>query len=278
MHPLFQTMVLTVLVPAASAALLMLGAVLAPPGHGRNAMAALGLAFGWCAGVWWAVRVPHWPPAQAADWQFYVVVVAAALVLAAPLWRGRWRWRWLAAFAFGIVFFAVLLQRVLAGWWPGLGAWIWPAGLAGLAVANAAAVERVGHSVQAAWTLFGLTAFAVAVSVALALGGSAALGHMAGIMAAAGGAMWLVSWVFRRQVGFAAVAFVAALILGGLLAQGVLIAGLKPGAALLLAAGWPMAAAGAWVCRHGSGRVRATAVLGLLLLPAAISLWLLGPS
>jgi hypothetical protein len=276
MHPLIQTMVLTVLLPAVAGGAFMLAAALVPPGRWRNTMAALGLAAGWGLGVWWTVRVPHWPPGQAADWQFYAVVAAAVLALITPAWRTPFRWQWLAGFVFYALFFALLLQRVLAGLWPEQGVWIWPAGLAALALLNATAVERVGHSVQAAWTLFGLTAFSVVVSAGLTLAGSMALGHAAGILASAAGAMWVVAWVWRRQFSLGAVAFVATLIVGGLLAQGVLLAGLKPAVALLWSAGWPAAAAVAWLLRHRSGVVRGAVVSLLLLGPAVAVLVLLG--
>jgi hypothetical protein len=275
MHPLIQTMVLTVLLPAVVGGAFMLAAALVSPGRWRNAMAALGLAAGWGLGVWWTVRVPHWPPGQAADWQFCAVAAAAMLALITPVWRTPFRWQWLAGFAFYALFFALLLQRILAGLWPGPGAWIWPAGLAALALLNAAAVERVGHSVQAAWTFFGLTAFSVVLSAGLMLAGSAALGHTAGIMAAACGAMWLVAWALRRQLGMGQAGFVVVVIAGGLLAQGVHLAGLKPVAALLFAVGWPAAALAAWVLRHGSGKVRAVVVILLLLAPSAAGLALL---
>ena len=276
MHPLIQTMVLTVLLPAVFGGAFMLAAALVPPGRWRNAMAALGLAAGWGLGVWWTVRVPHWPPGQAADWQFYAVVTAAVLALITPAWRIPFRWQWLAGFVFYALFFILLLQRVLAGLWPGSGAWIWPAGLAALALLNAAAVERVGRSVQAAWTLFGLTAFSLVVSAGLTLAGSVALGHTAGILAATAGAMWVVAWVWRRQFSLGAVAFVATLIVGGLLAQGVLLAELNPAVALLWSASWPAAAVVAWLMRHRSGVVRGAVVSFLLLMPAVAALALLG--
>jgi hypothetical protein len=261
MHPLLQTILLTVLVPAMVAGCFALAASWLPPGRWRNGMVAAGLAAAWCAGSWLAVRVPRWPAMQAADWQFYAVAVAGAVASLTPVWGARRTWRWLAGFAFFLLFFMLLLQRVLAGLWPGPGAFVWPAGLAALALVNTGAASRVGHSVQAAWTFFALLVFSVLTSALLALSGAASLAHGAGLMALACGGIWLVSWALRRQMDLGPGAFVAVVILGGLLVQGLFLSGLKGQAALVVGLVWPAAAGLAWLLRHRTGAFRATLIV-----------------
>lgn len=270
MHPLLQTMVLTVLVPAVIAGVVLLLAAWVPPGRERNALVGLGLAGAWCVGVWVTVRSPLWPPGQAADWQFYGVVAAGLLAGVTLLWRWPWRWQWLAGGVFLVGFFALLLQRILSGLWPGPGAWAWPLGLGVLALLNAASISRVGHSVQGAWTFVALTGFSVLLSAGLALGGSAALGHAAGILAAACGAMWLVAWAFRRQIGFGPVALVFVVAAGGLLSQGILLAACRPMIGLVLAFSWPLAAVAASALRHGAGVVRAGVIFACVVGPGLV--------
>lgn len=268
MHPLLQTMLLTVAVPAAVAGGFVLAASGMPPGRWRSGLVAAGLAVAWCAGSWLAVRAPRWPAQQASDWQFYAVAVAGVVVLLTPFADVRRAWRWLAGFVFFALFFALLLQRMLAGLWPEPGAFVWPLGLAALALINAGAVSRVGHSVQAAWTFFALIIFSSSAAALLALSGSASLGHSAGLLASACGGVWLVAALLRRQLEMGPTGFVAATIGAGLLAQGVLLSDLKPWAALLVACSWPAASMVSWLLRHRSGRVRApltvTVIVGLL--------------
>lgn len=273
-HPLLPNILLTALLPAAVAGFIAFVASWLPPGRWRSGFVALGLAIAWCAGSWLAVRVPRWPPAQAADWQFLAVALAGLLAFAAPLREAPRAWRWLASFFFFAVFFALLLQRILAGLWPGPGAMVWPLGLGALALANAGAVARVGHSVQAAWTFFALVLFTVLVSALLALAGAASLGHGIGLLASACGGMWLVSWGLRRQVDLGPAAFVVTLICGGLLVQGLFFAGLKAQATLVVGLAWPVASGVAWLLRHASGVIRAGAVTAVVAACGGAALWL----
>lgn len=274
MHPLLQTISVTVLVPAAVAALLVLFSAVAAPGRWRSALVACGLGAAWCAGVWWAVRAPRWPAVQAADWHFYAVVLATAMVLITPWWRGAAAPRAIAGFVFLAVVFAVMTHRFLAGLWPAAGAWLWPAGCGLLALLAAYGIGVSGRRMQAAVTASGLMLFAVLCSAALVLGGSASLAHAAGIFAAASGAAWLVSLALRRQVDLLPTGWVAAVILGGLLLSGVAYAQLPLGAALLLGLTWPLAAVVTWLGRHGAGAFRVALFLGSILVPGALAVWL----
>jgi hypothetical protein len=274
MHPLMQTILLTVFVPSVVAGVFLLIATWVPPGRWRSGVVAAGLATAWCAGSWLAVRSPRWPALQAADWQFYAVAVAGVVALITSLWGLTRAWRWVAGFVFFSVFFAVLLQRVLAGLWPGPGVFVWPLGLAALALVNAGAVRRIGHSVQAAWTFLAMLVFAVLMSAALTASGAASLGHGCGLLASACGGLLLISCVWRRQLDLAPAALVVAVIVGGLLVQGVFFAGLKPVAALLVGVAWPAAAAVAWLLRHGSGVFRAGFVTATVAVCGAVALWL----
>ena len=264
MHPLIQTMLLTALVPSLVAGVFALTASWLPPGRWRSGVVAAGLAVAWCAGSWLAVRAPRWPAMQAADWQFYAVAAAGVIALITPFLDLKRAWSWLAGFVFFAVFFALLLQRMLAGLWPGPGALVWPLGLAALALINAGAVSRVGHSVQAAWTFFALLVFSVFSSALLTLSGAVSLGHSAGLLASACGAVWLVSWALRRQVEMGPTGFVAATIGVCLLTQGVVLSDLKPWTALLVASSWPAASMVSWLLRHRSGRVRASLTLAVM--------------
>ena len=261
MHPLGQTILLTVLVPATLAGCFALAASWLPPGRWRSGMVAAGLAAAWCAGSWLAVRVPRWPAMQAADWQFYAVAVAGTVASLTPVWGARRTWRWLAGFAFFSLFFLLLLQRVLAGLWPGPGAYVWPTGLAALALVNTGATSRVGRSVQAVWMFFSLLVFSVLTSALLAFSGAASLAHGAGLMASACGGIWLVSWVLRRQMDLGPGAFVAVVILSGVLVQGLFLSGLKGPPALMVGLAWPAAAGSAWLLRHRTGAFRVTLVV-----------------
>jgi len=276
MHPLLQTILLTALLPAAVAGSCVFAASWLPPGRWRSGLIALGLALAWCAGAWLTVRAPRWPVAQAADWQFYAVAVAGIAAFLVPLREAERSWRWLAAFLFFALFFLLLLQRVLSGLWPGPGAVVWPLGLAALALVNAGAVERVGHSVQAAWTFLGLVVYAVFVSASLALSGAASLGHGVGLLASACGGMWLVSWGLRRQVDLGPVAFVASVIAGGLVVQGLFFAGLNASASLVMGLVWPVAAVAVRLLRHGSGVIRIWVLLVVLVVSLGVALLLLG--
>lgn len=274
MHPLLQTILVTVLAPAAVAAFFVLVSALAAPGRWRSALVACGLGVAWCTGVWLAVRAPRWPAGQAADWQFYAVVLAAGAVLVTPWWRGAAAPRAVAGWVFLAAFFAVMTHRFLAGLWPAAGAWLWPVGGAALALLAAFAVGAVGRRVQAAVTTSGLMSFAVLCSAALVLGGSASLAHAAGSFAAACGAAWIVSWGLRRQVDMLPAGFVAAVIMGGLIMQGVIYAQLPPASALLLALAWPLAAGAAWLGRHGSGMSRVVLSLGTIVVLGVLAVWL----
>lgn len=271
MHPLLQTMLLTVLVPVAVGGVALLLASWASPGRWRDGLAAAGLAAAWCTGMVATVRWPQWPPLQAADWQYYGVVVAGVLALVSPWWKKPLGGRWIAALVLASLFFVLLLHRL---WHPPMVLW-GPVLLGGAVLLNAIAVERVGRYIQATWTFFALTVFAVMVSSALMLGGSAMLGHAAGLLAAASGAMWVVSAIWRRQLGLAQTGFVVAILLGGLLAQGVLLSGMPRSVALLLSVAWWPAAVIAWLLRHGSGQVRAIIVTLLVLAPCIAALILL---
>lgn len=274
MHPLLQTILVTVLVPAAVAAFFVLVSALAAPGRWRSALVAGGLGAAWCTGVWLAVRAPRWPAVQAADWHFYAVVLAAGAVLVTPWWRGAAAPRAVAGWVFLAASFAVITHRFLSGLWPAAGAWLWPVGAAALALLAAFAVGAVGRRVQAAVTASSLMSFAVFCSAALVLGGSASLAHAAGIFAAACGAAWVVSWALRRQVDMLPAGFVAAVILGGLILQGVVYAQLRPSSALVLALAWPLAAGVGWFGRHGSGASRVFLCLGAIVVPGALAVWL----
>lgn len=274
MHPLIQTILLTVLVPATVAGCFALAASWLPPGRWRSGMVAAGLAAGWCAGSWLAVRVPRWPAMQAADWQFYAVAAAGVLALVGPIRNAARAWRWLAGFFFFAVFFALLLQRVLVGLWPGPGVLAWPLGLAAVSLLNAGAVERVGRSVQAAWTFFILVVFAVPLSALLTLSGAASIGHGVGLLASACGGSWLVAWGLRRQVDFGPVGFVVAVVLGGLIGQGVFFGGLGASSAGLAALAWPAATGSVWLVRQGSGKIRAGFATAVVAAFGGVALWL----
>jgi hypothetical protein len=271
MHPLLQTMLLTVFVPSVIAGAVLLVASWFPPGRWRDGLTASGLAAAWCTGMIATVRWPQWPPLQAADWQFYGVLTVGALALVSPWWKQSLRGRWLAGLVLASLFFVLLLHRL---WHPPMLLW-GPVLLGGGVLLSAVAVERVGRYIQATWTFFALTVFAVMVSTALMLGGSAMLGHAAGLLAAASGAMWVVSAIWRRQLGLAQTGFVVAILLGGLLAQGVLLSSMPRSAALLLSVAWWLAAVIAWLLRHGSGQVRAIIVTLLVLAPCIAALILL---
>lgn len=271
MHPLLQTMLLTVLVPVAVAGGWRLMVGWFSPGRWRDGLTAAGLAVAWCAGMVVTVRWPQWPPLQAADWQFYGVVLAGALALVSPWWKQPLGGRWIAALVLASLFFVLLLHRL---WHPPMLLW-GPVLLGGVVLLNAFAIERVGRYIQATWTFFVLTVFAVMVSTSLMLGGSAVLGHAAGLLAAACGAMWVVSAIWRRQLGLAQTGFVSSILLGGLLAQGVLLSGMPRSAAWLLALAWWPSAVAAWLLRHGTGQVRAIIVTLLVLAPCIAALvWL----
>ncbi|MBE2180367.1 MAG: hypothetical protein IAE97_07835 [Chthoniobacterales bacterium] len=273
MHPLVQTIVPTVLVPAAVCGVSVLAASLLPPGRWRGALVGAGAAAAWCLGVWFAVRTPRWPPMQAADWQFYAVMVAGLVALVFP-WGATTAWqRGMSGFVFFAVFFVLLAHRFLAGLWPGMAAMAWPAGLAAFALLNVWAVAGVARSVQAAATCGAIMVFSVLVSAGLALGGAATLGHSAGILAAAAGAAWVVSWTLRRQMDGLPAAFAATVVLGGLLGQGVLFGGLDPAAAIWFGAAWPVAAMATRVLRHCGGKLRVGFVLGVLAGCGGVALW-----
>jgi len=274
MHPLLQTILVTVFAPAAVAGFFVLVSALAAPGRWRSALVACGLGVAWCTGVWLAVRAPRWPAVQATDWHFYAVVLAAGAVLVTPWWRGAAAPRAMAGWVFLSAVFAVMTHRFLAGLWPTAGAWLWPVGAGALALLAALAVGTVGRRVQAAVTASGLMSLAILSSAALVLGGSASLAHAAGIFAAASGAAWLVSWALRRQVDMLPAGFVAAVILGGLILQGVIYAQLRPASALLLALAWPLAAGVVWFGRHGSGASRVALCLGAIVVPGVLAVWL----
>lgn len=274
MHPLLQTILLTVLAPAAVAGSCVLLASLAAPGRWRSALIAAGVGAAWCVGVWLTVRAPGWPPKQASDWHFLAVVLVAAATLVTPWWRGVSVWRPLGGFVFWAAAFALVVRRFLAGIWPAAGAWIWSLGTGALALLSAYAVGAVGHYVQAAVTLAGLVFFSVPASVVLTLAGAASLGHSAGIFASACGAAWLVSFLLRRQVDMYPVGWVAATVLGGILLQGVVFGGVRPASALLLAVAWPLAAAVAWLLRRGAGSWRVAFTVGALAACGCGAVWL----
>jgi hypothetical protein len=271
MHPLLQTMLLTVLVPAAIAGAVLLLASWFSPGRWRDGLTAAGLAAAWCAGVMATVRWPQWPPMQAADGQFYGVVTVGVLALVSPWWKQPLRGRWLAGLVLASLFFVLLLHRL---WHPPMLLW-GPLLMGGGVLLSAVAIERVGRYNQAAWTFFALTVYAVMVSTALMLGGSATLGHKAGLLAAACGAMCVVSVVWRRQLCLAQTGLVAAVLLGGLLAQSVFLSEMPRPAALLLAMAWWPAAVASWLLRHGSGQVRAVIVTLMFIAPCVAALILL---
>jgi len=276
MHPLIQTMLLTALVPSLVAGVFALIASWVPPGRWRSGVVAAGLAVAWCAGSWLAVRAPRWPAMQAADWQFYAVAAAGVIALITPFLDLKRAWSWLAGFVFFAVFFALLLQRMLAGLWPGPGALVWPLGLAGLALINAGAVSRVGHSVQAAWTFFALLVFSLFSSALLTLSGAVSLGHSAGLLASACGAVWVVSCALRRLVDLGLAAFVSSIILGGLLVQGLFFGGLPWPAALVMGVAWPAAAVTCFLTRHGAGVWRAAVATVLIAVAGGVALLIAG--
>lgn len=277
MHPWVQVLVPTVLVPVAVCGVFFLAASIAPPGRWRGALTGAGLAAAWCAGVWFAVRVPRWPPLQAADWQFCAVAAAGLLALSFPAVSTTAKRGGLAGFAFFAVFFTLLAWRFLASLWPGWAAWAWPAGLAALAVSNVWGVACVGRSVQMAAASFAVMMSGVLVSAGLAMGGSVALGHSAGILAAAAGGAWVVSWLLRRQSDPVPAAFVITVVLGGLLAQGVLFGGLNPAAAAWFGGAWPAAALVSRLARHTSGQLRVGFILGTLAGCCGAALWQVKP-
>lgn len=274
MHPLIQTMLLAVLVSAATAGVCALVSVLVPPGRWRNGLVGFGLALAWCLAVALTIRTPRWPPMQAADWQFYAVVFAGAVCVAGPIWRMAAAWRALACVLACSVFFVLLGRRVLEGIWPAPEAWLLPAGFGVAAMVSMISIGHVARSVQAAWTFFAMTTFSVIVSGAAALAGAVSLGHAAGIFAAASGAAWIVSWVFRRQTGAEPAAFVAVVVLGGLLVQASLLGELPGISALVFAAAWPVAAIASLLLRHAPGPWRAGVTSGFLAAVALVAFWL----
>lgn len=261
MHPLAEPALLTVLVPGGVTALCVLTASLLPPGRWRGSLVAAGTAAGWCLGIWLAVRTPRWPPAQAADWQFASVAAAGVAAVLLPFATIRTGWRFAGAALFFTLLFALVAWRFLAGLWPAPAAFAWPAGLALAATLNVWAIATAARSIQAAAAAFGLLVFSLLASAALALAGSAVLGHSFGILAAVAGAAWIVSWVLRRQLDPLPAAFVATTVYGGLLAQGLLFGGLPPSAAACLAAAWPTAAVVAALLRSARGHLRVVFVL-----------------
>lgn len=274
MPPAVQIIFLTILVPAGLAGVFALAASVVPPGRGRNALMALGLAVAWCAGVWLAVRVPRWPPVQASDWQFYAVVVAGAVVAVVPAAVAPWPYRWVAAWAAGFAFFQLLVPRIASGIFPGWPLLLGPAALSAVLLLSAAGIALNGRSLQAAWTFFGLMLFALMLSAAITLGGSASLGQAAGVFAASCGAVWLVSWMLRRQTNPAAAGWVAAVALGGLLAQSVAYAEMPPVGAALFCAAWPAAALACWVLRGISGTWRGAVAMMLVGGLTGVGVWL----
>lgn len=214
-----------------------------PPWRWPSGLLAAGLAVAWFAGSPRAVRAARWPAIQSADWQFDPVASVGAIVLIALLVDLRRARSWLACFVFFAGFFALLLQRMLVGLWPGPGAWVWPLGLTALALVNAGALSRVGPSVQASWTFFALLVFSVLSSVLLTFSGAASLGHSAALLASACGAVWLVSWALRRPVDLGLAAFVSLSTRGGLFLQGLIFGGLPWPVTLLIGVVWPAAAA-----------------------------------
>jgi hypothetical protein len=162
---------------------------------------------------------------------------------------------------FFTVLFALIAWRFLSGLWPAPAAFAWPAGLALAAILNVWAMAAAARSVQAAASAFGLLVFSLLACAALALAGSAVLGHSFGILAAVAGAAWIVSWILRRQLDPLPAAFVATTICGSLLAQGLLFGTLPPSAAACLAGAWPAAAAIAALLRPARGHLRVVFVL-----------------
>ncbi len=274
MSELLPAALATVLWPAMAAGLLALVGSLLPPGHGRNACFALGLAAGWLLGQWLAVRPPRWPPVAGVDWQYGCFAAAIAPVLL-PAWWNRSPARtaaWMlpaSALSFLLIFLGLVRNT-----WTLPSAALWISGAAVWVSLTALSLPAVGRSLQAGWTLGLLLLFCAGTAALLVLGGAASFGHSAGVLAAAVGGMWVVALVLRRQVDLGAVGWLASLLWGGLVFQGHLFASLALVPLVLLGLAWPLAAVVAGLVRSLPGKARVGLVFSVLALTTGAALGL----
>jgi hypothetical protein len=212
----------------------------AEPEGGQGWGPPLALWLGYAAGHWALRGFPPFPPAESLDWLFWLAWAAGAAGCLEAAGRSagwvRFATRALVSAAAVWLILRARLQSSSGLASAGLVAATGCALLALWALLEGLAERRPGSSLPLVlWTT------AAASSVSLVLSGSVVLGQLAGALAAALGALVVVSWWRPAAARFRGAPAVAAVALGGLWISGAVYSELPLASALLLAAA-PVAA------------------------------------
>jgi hypothetical protein len=204
---------------------------LACGGRGWVAL-ALGLAYiaGHCGLAW-----PAWPPLDVQDRLPFLALAATVLGLLESRWPGpawtRWENRILAT---GMLLFFVMVPGMGENWGTkegNLRLAAWGVSL----LASSANLDALAARLSGARIVLPAMVVAAGAAAALLVSGSAVLGQLAGVLAAALGACWVVSWwkpPLSLARGGTAVLIV---VLGALVLEGNVFSQLPAASAMLLA-------------------------------------------
>lgn len=242
----------------------------APHGHWGGALA---LAAGYAAGYATLMGWPPFPANTAAQWLVYLALLAGAIGLAEPWWRGKAWLRWGIWLGLGGATAWLQFGALVEHTWSTAQAVLWIGGLALATAALCAALDALAERRDGASLPLALWLTAATTSAVLLLTKSALLGQLAGSIAGIFGAATVLAWwapsirLSRGAMTVFGLLFVA------LLSQGHLYSELSLWGALLLY----LAPFAAWLgeTERVKTMVPARGVLvrmGLVAIPAAIAL------
>ncbi len=287
MDPVFQSLAVSIGLPVLTAGIvLVLAAVVCgrqatfrtTAGINVNGAVAMGCGLGFVLAFYYANGWKGWPPKDTLQWLSVAVFPAILLGIVEGHTRfGVSKWRWLLrVLLLGGLLVTQLLPRYRYQWKEEADAVLYTVVLLALWMVFYASLEGWLERLKAGWAAFALMVLASAVSVTLALSSSASLGQTTGMAAAAAGAVWFVTLIWRRSLAWKRGALaIFGMLLPALMLNGRFYSELKTDCALLLLAspvvGWLI---GVGLQRWFPGRrwIGAAPLAGLLTAIAAVIL------
>lgn len=245
---------------------------LAPHGHWGGALA---LALGYAAGYATLMGWPPFPANTAVQWLVYLALLAGAIGLAEPLWRGKAWLRFGVWLGLGGVAAWLQFNSLAEHTWTTLQAIQWIGGLALATAALCAALDALAERREGASFPLAFWLTAAVTSGVLLLSKSALLGQLAGSLAGIfGAAVVFALWAPRFRLSRGAMT-VFSILYVALLSQGHLYSELSLWGALLLY----IAPLAAWLGEMEKVTTmrpsRSVLVrMGLVAIPAAIALFI----
>lgn len=271
-----QIVLLGVLLPAllCGVSLLLLGRLGEDRRRSMGLATAIGLAAGYGAGQWIIIGWPDFPPIDVTHWLPYFAIAAAIIGIRESVWDSSAPLRWGIRALFCLAVVWLLLRPFLQNQWTAFQGALWLFGLGAFSLLLFWLLERLSEGTPSVAQPLVLIILASASSIVLVLSYSASLGQLAGCLAAALGAMTVLSFLISGvRLAPGGVPVVTAL-LTGLWVCGYFYASIPASSGLLLGA----SPAADWIGlrlsqqRPGwqSALIRAVAVS----IPCVLAVWL----